>query len=284
MTTPTTRSTSHYERYAGAAPENYERHFVPAIGEPVARRLLESARLRPGERVLDVACGTGIVTRLAAAAVGPGGSVAGLDANPGMLAVARTASGPAPIDWHQGPAEQLPLAEQTFDAVVCSMGLQFFSDRQGALGEMHRVLAPGGRVVLCTPGPTPPLFEAIDEALVAHAGPGASMFVHAVFSISDPDEVRNLLVAAGFEGVAVETDRARLRVAPPADFFWQYVRSTPLDAVMADLGEAGRAALEREVVERCGPFVDGDGTVLEPGLVIATARRPGTGRPSAPRR
>jgi predicted RNA methylase len=88
------------QSYGGSAPENYERYFVPAIGAPLANDLIGIAALRPGERVLDVACGTGVVARLASQAVGSAGTVAGLDINPGMLAVARstTQSGMAIIE------------------------------------------------------------------------------------------------------------------------------------------------------------------------------------------
>lgn len=267
----TTRSAvSLYEKYAAGAAENYERYFVPAIGEPVARRLIDAARPTAGDRVLDVACGTGIASRLALREVGGTGSVVGLDANPGMLGVARAIT-PAGVDWIEAPAESLPLPDSSFDLVLSSMGLQFFSDRDRAVGEMHRVLADGGRAVWCTPGPTPPLFEAIDTALTNHVGPGASMFVHAVFSLHDPGEARRLMTTAGFTRVEVETTAVPFRVAAPADFFWQYVLSTPLSAAAAQLDEAGRAALEAEVVERCTPFVDGDATVMEPQLLVTTA-------------
>lgn len=269
---PTRPATSLYEKYAASGAESYERHFVPAIGEPVARRLLAAARPAPGERVLDVACGTGVASRLAVEAVGRDGRVAGLDANPGMLEVARTVS-PEGIDWHGAPAEDMPLRDESFDLVLCSMGLQFFSDRIQALRETRRVLVPGGRVVWCTPGPTPALFVAIDQALTAHIGPGASMFVHAVFSLNDADEAQTLMEAAGFDRIDVQTTSVPLRVAPPADFFWQYVQSTPLAAAAAELDEQARAALEAEVVERCAPFVDGDGSVMEPGLLIAAGYR-----------
>lgn len=270
--------TSLYEKYAASGAENYERHFVPAIGEPVARRLVDAARPAPGERVLDVACGTGAATRRAVDAVGPGGRVAGLDANPGMLEVARTAS-PQGIDWYNAPAEAMPLPDEAFDLVLCSMGVQFFPDKVQALREARRVLAPGGRVAWCAPGPTPPLFAAIDEALRAHIGPGASMFVHAVFSLDDAAEARALMEAAGFDRIDVQATSVPLRVAPPADFFWQYVQSTPLAAAAAELDKQARAALEAEVVERCAPFVDGDSAVMEPGLLITTGYReddPGT--------
>ena len=266
-------TTTPYEKYAATAAENYERNFVPAIGEPVARRLLDAARPATGERVLDVACGTGLAARLALGAVGEDGSVAGLDANPGMIAVARRVNPPG-IEWHEAPADDIPLADASVDLVLCSMGLQFFADKVAALREMRRVLAPGGRVAWCTPGPTPPLFEAIDQALTHHVGPGASMFVHAVFALHDPDQARELMRAAGFDDVTVDASPITLRVAPPAEFFWQYVDSTPLLAAAADLDGSQRAALEAEVVDRCAPFVDGEASVMHPGLLVVTATRP----------
>lgn len=272
MTTPTTPSA--YAEYAARGAENYERHFVPAIGEPVARRLLETARPSPGERVLDVACGTGIASRLAAEAVGPDGSVSGLDANPGMLQVARTVV-PDGVEWHEGDAEDVPFAEASFDLVLCSIGLQFFADKEKAAAEMGRVLAPGGRAVWCTPGPTPPMFQAIDGVLVDHLGPGASMFVHAVFAFHDPAEARWLMEGAGFDPVSTETVTLPMRVDPPAEFFWQYVNSTPLAAATAELGDRERAALEADVVERCLPFVDDGRSILDTDLLITAAHREG---------
>ena len=265
-------STSLYAKYAASAAQNYENHFVPAIGTPFARRLLAKAQLAPGERVLDVACGTGLVARLAAEAVGPRGTVAGLDPTPGMLELARSVS-PTGIDWYEAPAESLPLPDASFDVVLCSMGLQFFEDKVQGLREMRRVLVPDGRAVVSTPGPTPALFEAIDAALGDHVGSEASCFVHAVFSVHDHAEARDLFTSAGFDEVEVETGTIPLRVDLPADFFWQYVNSTPLAAVAAGLDEPARAALERDVVERCQPFVDGEATVLEPGVLVITGRR-----------
>ena len=259
------------EEAAQHAAESYERYFVPAIGVPSAEPVIGAAALEEGARVLDVGCGTGVAARLAAEQVAPTGVVAGVDPNPGMLAVARrTAPG---IAWHIGAAEDLPLPDESFDAALCSLSFQFFADKVKALQEVRRVLAPGGRVALGTPGPTPPPMAAIDEVLTAHIGPEASMFVQRVFSVHDPDQVHTVFDAAGFEGAEIETGVLRLRLPPPADFFWQYVHSTPLVGIATELDQDRRAALERDVVERCRPFVDGDALVMETGLLVATARR-----------
>jgi ubiquinone/menaquinone biosynthesis C-methylase UbiE len=267
----THRIASTYEKYAGDPGENYERYFVPSIGVPSARPVIEAAGVKEGDRVLDVACGTGVAARLAAQRVGPTGAVAGVDPTPPMLEVARRTS--SAIDWLEGSAEMLPVPDDSFDVVLCSLGFQFFTDKIKSLQEMHRVLRAGGRAALGTPGPTPPLFEAIEEALTDHVGPAASAFVDAVFSVHDPDQVRELAANAGFSDVEIDTGPLPLRLPPPAEFFWQYVHSTPLAGPAAQLDEAARAALERDVVVRCQPFVDDDALVMAPSLLVATAQR-----------
>ncbi|NIP58458.1 MAG: methyltransferase domain-containing protein, partial [Gemmatimonadetes bacterium] len=134
------------------------------------------------------------------------GTVAGLDPNPGMLAVAReVAPADASIRWHEAPAEEIPLPDDSFDLALCGMGLQFFSDRPAALGEIRRVLVPGGRVVANVPGPTPPPLAAMAEALTDHIGPESGSFVRAVFSLHDPDELRALVTGAGFRDAEVRS-------------------------------------------------------------------------------
>jgi ubiquinone/menaquinone biosynthesis C-methylase UbiE len=232
--------------------ENYERYFVPRIGAPMAADLIAVACLRPGERVLDAACGTGVVTKLAAERVAPGGAVAALDPNSAMLAVARATTRPgASIDWHQARAEDLPFADESFDAVLCAMGLQFFSNKDAALREFYRVLGSRGRLLANVPGPTPHPFEIMADGLARHIGPESASFVHMVFSLHDPNDLRNLATQAGFANVDVRSTDTLLELPPPAEFLWQYVWSTPLAATMAQVDQERRAALENEFSERC---------------------------------
>jgi len=260
---------------SGANPaENYERCFVPAIGAPLAVDLIEIAALGPGERVLDVACGTGVVTRLAAARVGPSGAVAGLDVNPGMLAVARSvAPSNPPIEWHEASAESMPLPDASFDAVLCQLGLQFVEDKAAALREMRRVLVPEGRLIVSLPGAMPPLFAAAHQALARHLGPEAAGFVHRVFSLHDPAEIRALLGAADFRGVAVQREAKTFSLPAPAEFLWQYLLSTPLAARVAQASDDARAALEREVVGKWQAFTTDGGMTYQQDVVVATARK-----------
>lgn len=256
--------------YEGTPAENYQRFFVPAIGAPVADDLIATADLQPGERVLDVACGTGIVTRLASARVGTAGSVTGLDITPGMLAVARSATPPGmSIDWQEANAESMPLPDNAFDVVLCQMGLQFVSGKLTALREMRRVLRTGGRAVINVPGPKPPLFAIMAEALARHFGPEAAAFADRVFSMHDVDELEELMRGAGFLDVGVESKPKNLRFPAPADFLWQYLYSTPLAAAAAQLGDVKRDAFERDVCGQWQEFAEDGSMPLQVGITTA---------------
>jgi ubiquinone/menaquinone biosynthesis C-methylase UbiE len=262
-----------YGESFGASPaENYQRYFVPAIGRPVGDDLIAAAGLQTGERVLDVACGTGMVTRLAAERVGPTGAVAGLDVNPGMLAVAGSHTPPdVSIEWHQANADSMPLPDQAFDVVLCQMGLQFFTNKLAALREMRRVLKPGGRALVNVPGPKPALFAAMTDGLARHLSPQAASFGDLVFSMHDGDELREIMRSAGFRKVDVQAKLKSLRLPAPEDFLWQYLCSTPLAEAVAQAGEAKRDALQREVSAKWQEFVADGSMQLQVGITTATA-------------
>jgi SAM-dependent methyltransferase len=258
--------------YGTNAAENYEQYFVPAIGRPFGLDLVDGARLQPGERVLDVACGTGTIARLAAERVGPTGIVSGLDVNAAMLAVARSLPSAIPIKWYETAAESAPLPDNSFDVVLCQMGLQFFADKAAALREIRRVLVPGGRLYLNTPMPNE-FFDVLDRAVARHISEEASAFVHAVFCLDDPQELRDLLTAAGLEALHVHPHRKTLAMPSARDFMWQYVHCTPLMALVPPEGDPRAAALEADVVAGWQPWVTKDGMTYEQSVMIANARR-----------
>jgi ubiquinone/menaquinone biosynthesis C-methylase UbiE len=222
----------------GNAPEVYEHYLVPAIFGPWAPLVIEHAALQPGEQVLDVACGTGAVTRRAAALVGPTGQVTGVDVNPGMLAVARTrtlAPG-APVAWREGDAAALPFPEAAFSLVFCQLGLQYFPDRRQALREMYRVLRPQGRLVVLvwraithSPG-----FAVLADALERYVSPAAGGVMRAPFVFGDTtEELRTLLMEAGFRTVRIGADVRMVRFASPAEFVQRQVAGSPLASHVA---------------------------------------------------
>ena len=265
-------TTVSYRSFTGTAAENYERYFVPKIATPVSVALLEAAALRPGERVLDVACGTGLIARRAAERVGPSGTVTGLDLSPDMIEVARAVS-PSTIEWHVGDATSLPFADDTYDVVLCQMGLMFMQDRHAAVAEMRRVTAVGGRVAVNTPGVVPPLFALMEQALVDHISADLGGFVQAVFSLDDPEDVASLLRHVGLLDVTAAVATATLDLGAPAEFLWQYLNLTPMGPLVARAGTRAQEALEREVVESWQPFVRNGTMSINLPVVVASGRR-----------
>jgi ubiquinone/menaquinone biosynthesis C-methylase UbiE len=235
----------------GDAAERYERWVVPFVVGPWVPGLLDLAELREGERVLDIATGTGVVARLAARQVTPGGSVTGLDLNEGMLKAAQRLPLPPDlaIDWRQGSALALPFFDGAFDVVLCQQGLQFFPDRLKALREMRRVLASAGRVALTVwTGPSP-YFVAQREGLARHVSTEAATSIATAFSLPDA-EFRGLLEGAGFREVVVHHIRMMLRLPAPEEFLLQHLSALPVAELVAAAGEEARAALVAHMKER----------------------------------
>lgn len=188
-----------------AAANAYEALFVPSLFGPWAPRLVDAAQIQFGQRVLDVASGTGILAREIALRVGSTGSVVGLDPNPGMLAVAERI---APrVEWRQGVAESLPFSDQSFDAVVCQFGLMFFTDRRQALREMLRVLTPGGRLVVAVWDSLEniPAYACEVALLNRIAGRQASDALRAPFGLGSRQSLAKLFADAGADSVEITT-------------------------------------------------------------------------------
>jgi len=242
----------------------YEQQLVPALFRQYAPMLVAAARVAAGERVLDVACGTGVVTRVLAERVGPRATPVGLDIAPGMLAVARDAQ-PA-IDWRHGDARSLPFADASFDIVVCQFGLMFFGEPMRALEEMLRVLKPGGRLavsvwdeIVRNPGSA-----ALVDILERLAGPAAAAALNLPFCLGDRGALESLAAAAGIGRIEIETlagaaHYPRLQVLMDAEIRgW-----LPIMGVLLD--EALIATIEDECERRLKQFIGpADGALRSP--------------------
>lgn len=264
---------------AGDAPSNYERLMVPGMFTVFGRRLLEIAAPQPGDRVLDVACGTGIVARLAAEAIGPTGVVVGADIGEPMLAFARSVPATpraAEIDYRQGPAGALPVEDGSADLATCQQGLQFFDDRPAALAEMRRALVAGGRVAIATQGPieASPIFAAIAVALGRHVSPQAVEMVQAPFVLDDPDELGAMLETAGFEQVEAHAEIVEISFQP-FESTPQVVLGSPIGPVLAGVPPERRDAYEQDVRDALASRREDDGAARAPHrLVFATGTNP----------
>lgn len=253
--------------------EAYHQYIGKTIVSPWTEDLIEAADVRRGHRVLDVACGTGLVAREAARRVGEAGSVAGLDMNSGMLDVARSI-GELPIEWEQGDVAEIPFEDSEFDVVLCQQGLQFFADKAGALKEMNRVLKPGGRMALnlfrsidhC------PWHRAVADALERHVSPEVAAVIRGSFSLGDSNEIRGLILGAGFRDVHIRIESKLIRHPSIAEFLPGYLASTPVADLLTDPDEK-MLDLVQYVSDSLRQHVDDDGLAAPVQCHVVTARR-----------
>lgn len=239
--------------------EVYERYLGRAIADPFTRVLLDYAAPRPGERVLDLAAGTGSVARQVAPLVGMDGRVVAVDINPAMLAVGRALPAPAgpPVEWQEGDAAKVGFPDRAFDLVLCQQGLQFFPDRRAALQEIRRLLTVQGRTVIsvwqgldCHP-----VYKALFEATAAKLGTKITG-VDVAFSLGGAEELQALLQEAGFRQVDVTSRTLEVRFPSPDHFVRLSVTgaATSVPAFMQMNAEA-RSALIEAVAEELDPLI-----------------------------
>jgi ubiquinone/menaquinone biosynthesis C-methylase UbiE len=211
--------------------ESYEQFMVPSLFARWATYLVQLANPQLGERVLDVACGTGIVARNIAPRVGLQGIVIGLDANPDMIDMARTAAEKEQIaiEWYTSSAEQLPFPDEHFDLILCQFGLMFFTDKHAALREMYRVLKKGGRVVLSVWQGLDrhPFYQTLHEVSQQHFGKSS---VQTVFSLGNANELRTWLTASGFGHIEIEPMSITAHFPQPEEFLAWEIDINPAEA------------------------------------------------------
>jgi SAM-dependent methyltransferase len=242
------------------AAKSYEALMVPALFGEWASKVADAAAIKPGQRVLDVACGTGVLTREIASRTGSNGKVTGLDPNAGMLEVARQIT--PDMEWHQGLAESLPFPDQSFDAVVSQFGLMFFSDRQEALRQVLRVLKHRGRFVFA-------VWDSLDNnpayrdeaALLEYlASDSAADAIRVPYLLGSKADLMKLFQEAGVVDVEVTTSTGTarfpsLRVMVEADLRgW-----LPVMGII--LSEEEIANILKEADHSLSRYVASDGTV-----------------------
>lgn len=193
----------------------YDRELVPWLFERWAEPMVDVIAPSPSSRVVDLACGTGLIARHLVARLGASGRVHGVDLDAAMLAYAAASVDDGRVSWHESDATHLPFGADSMDRASCHHGLQFFPDRLAALAEIRRVLEPGGRLAVATWGrlddnPWPAaLSAAVGQLLGDDAGAGMAV----VCDLGDPLELEALLREAGFAEVVVD-EQARTATHP----------------------------------------------------------------------
>jgi ubiquinone/menaquinone biosynthesis C-methylase UbiE len=262
--------------FAGSIPEVYDRLLVPLIFQPYADDLAARAAAAEPRTVLEVAAGTGAVTRALAARLPPTARMVVTDLNPPMLEHARSRLTDGRIDWRQADALALPFADASFDAVVCQFGVMFFPDRVQGYREARRVLTPGGHY----------LFNAWDEIAANEFADVVTQALAEIFphdpprflartphGYHDADAIRRDLEAAGFSDIAVEVVAHRSRAHSAREVAVAYCQGTPLrneiEARDAARLEEATARAAQAIAQRFGPGpVDGAISAL-----VVSARR-----------
>jgi ubiquinone/menaquinone biosynthesis C-methylase UbiE len=254
--------------------QDYERILAAAFG-PWAEGLVALADVKEGERVLDLACGTGIVARNAAKRAGAAGKVVGVDINDNMLTVARIASGERPIEWRLANAVELPFADESFDAVCCEQGMQFVSDPAKGVGEMFRVLARGGRaaVSVCRSLEHCPPYAALGDVLDT-LSPTAGAIMRSPFCRWNVGAFRRLFSDAGFENIDVRIEVAALRYNSCDDFLAREAACSPLSETIRTLQPERRRQLVEALESRLREYLDNAGLVCPIQSYVALAARP----------
>ncbi|MBI1929200.1 methyltransferase domain-containing protein [Candidatus Poribacteria bacterium] len=265
---------------AGNAAEIYERALVPAVFAAWTPLVVALADPKPGERVLDIACGTGLVARLAAERVGRTGHVVGLDLNPGMLAVAASVASnapaaSAPITWQEASATKMPLPDAAFDIAYCQLGLQFFPDRPAALRETYRVLVHGGRLGLMvwrgiehSPG-----FRALAAALERHVSAEAAGIMRAPFGLAEAKELHTFIAGAGFREITIQPVAGTVRFPSPARLVQDYAAGSPLAGHVVKVSDDARAALISEVGDALRSYMVGGVLAFPIEAHLASAKK-----------
>ncbi|MAU08438.1 MAG: methyltransferase type 11 [Anaerolineaceae bacterium] len=255
----------------GSAAEIYEQFFVPALFIDWPQHIIRLSNIQPGQKVLDVACGTGVLARSIAERVGSSGTVFGLDVNPGMLTVAARQNDN--VIWREGRAEALPFDTASFDAVVSQFGLMFFEDRRATIAEMARVLKPGGSLAVAvwdtlenTPG-----YAAMADLLQRLFGKDVADAIRAPYNLGDTEQLHELFTDAPLSDLTIHTLEGTARFPSIDDWVFTDIKGWVLADVLDDqqvdhLLQAARKEMAR--------FVGEDGRVtFSASAHIVTAKR-----------
>ena len=255
---------------SGDAPTAYTRYAYHIVA-PWTDDLITQGSCKTGDRVLDIACGTGIVASRVNLVSKAECKIVGIDINEGMLNMARKNTA---IEWHLGSATELPFSDGSFDVVLCQQGLQYFPDRAAAMREMARVLVPGGRVSLNVWGAfdRQVFYVALVDGIGKFLGAEAKKAFDLAFSLNTSEELRSLARDAGLKNIKVRFEHRTMRHPSAAEIAAGMMQATPIASQFMALPEDKRNAFAEYVGERLKSYTDDAGLAapLENHFLTAT--------------
>lgn len=256
----------------------YDNVLVPILFEPWAVRLVEEYRPWKGQRVLDLATGTGIVAQRLAEQVGPGGYVLGTDMNGEMLAVARKrcANLSAAVEFIESPAHPLEISSDSFDVVVCQQGFQFFPDRRAAAQEIHRILRFGGKLIATTWRPVAEceFFGAICDTLETMGEPEISDLMRVPFDIMPESELKSHFESAGFRNVRLTQQEQDLVIEEGISYAVEVAYSTPIGPKLRTLSDERQAQFRNTLTDHLQRLSDDGITMGRMVTNVLSAEKP----------
>ena len=269
---------------SGSGPEIYENTMVPLWFGRWADALLSLVSLQPGETVLDVACGTGVTTRLAKRHVSTGhvtghvtgqvtGQVTGLDINAAMLAKAREMANGMDITWMESDVVETGLPPDSFDAIISQHGYHYFPDKPAALKEFHRILAPSGRIALSIWDGHSAYTKALCAAVEKAISPDVAQKQRSQRETPSADQLMAQVAKAGFQDVAVTRQVLSIKIPLATEFVPLHLGSMPIAGAFHQLSDQDKHALIEDVAQSLTAYVKGDHIVYPDAVNVVTGLR-----------
>ncbi len=261
----------------GNGPEAYEKFIIPAFCGIWAQDIVERAGLRAGDRILDIGCGTGIVSRYAYKSLGESGHITGVDVNGVMIKKAIEICPPKdiPIEWMQGNVETLPFFDAEFNVVLCQQGLQYFPDQSRALKEINRVLAFEGRLVFSVWRSIKyfPFYSALYQALEQYVSTEAASMLASAFTLGDSKMLRELFESAGFKNINICLTIKQMRYSPVEDFLIGGFAASPFANDILALQKSKRKEMFQTIQNSISDYIDDHGLAAPMECYVISARK-----------
>lgn len=258
---------------SGSAPEIYENTMVPLWMGRWAEALLTLVSLKVDETVLDVACGTGVTTRIAKQDVGANGRVTGLDINAGMLAKAHELAEDMGIIWMEGDVTRTGLPSDSFDAIISQHGYHYFPDKPAALKEFFRVLAPEGRIAMSMWDGHSPYTKAICSAVEKFISPEVARIQRSQRETPPADTIKRSFVEAGFHNVEVIRQELSIKVPLASEFVPLHLGSMPIANAFHGLPDAEKERLITDVADTLKGYIVGNQIIYPDAVNVVTGRK-----------
>lgn len=258
---------------SGDGPDVYERFIVPAYTRAWAEEMVNRACLCKGEKILDAACGTGLVARMAAEEQCSTDLIFGVDVNTVMLKKAQEIE--ENINWHQSDVTNMPFPDNHFNVIFCQQGLQYFPDPSLALKEMKRVLAENGRILLSVWRPIrySPFYESLCEVLEKYVNKNSASLLSAAFNFGDYAKLKALFSTIGFNSIKINIVVKQMHYFPFDEFVMGGIMATPFFKDIQEMKESKREEMLLEITRLNQDYIDDNGLAAPLESYIVNAKK-----------